>query len=676
MKSIVRNKGLPRFIFLQKLTTLKLIDILSRVLTLFLVLMLFINGCQLISANVFQASGTFPNEPFNGLQITYSVSGARISSPPEDIHDFTTVRRYKGALGDGQLSISGSVKALNGYFADVTMEVWAGDQKQTKTVRIERSSTDFNLSVRIPTTAASGGFSISCVGHYNAGTRGLQVVGYFSMMAPPQDTSKHEEAPLSDAVIFKRILDSYMSKIPKGMVTGGFTNNVLSFLDSRFKEYTCGGYQGKVLAFLDAIKWSKDPKERALLDKFDYGPIQAYYGGHQAVVIYPKGTNWIETGTILDPWPTQSPKTYTIQEWAVRFGMGSYHGIGASSPYEKFPEYPTVGGVYQDPSNRRLAPNERDWYKNQPSSFRDRIDRYATKDPNLWRHLIRNAYNSRNRTGQISIHCPVDVRLRDSSGRVTGFNAKDFRAEIPDVLAARMPDGKGGWITWFEYPENIDCELVIKANDNGKVEAFFGHGAGPVNTTTAFRYNFNAVKGQKFNASANRPGVSLQTETGTISPTRVENLAQLNAGNSSNTPTNPATPPAIDNPPTRNRTESIFDNGNIYGVENGPLSPTRFTLTNESLITEITTYHWNNAQGMRPGTIALVEKGTKRTFGPWQAIGMPGYKNAPNVYWVVKPNITLPAGTYRVVVSSPETWSHNQQSNNSGFVKVVGQIVR
>jgi hypothetical protein len=672
MKNMAKNKHLLKFIFLQKLTSLNLVRVFSGVLAFFLILVLFINGSQSVLASVFQASGTFPDEPFNGLQITYNVSGARISSPPEDTYNFTTVRRYKGALGDGQLSISGSVKALNGYFADVTMEVWAGDQKQRKTVRVERSSTDFSLSVRIPTTAASGGFSISCVGHYNAGTRGLEVVGYLSMMAPTQNTGKHEEAPPSSNVIFKRILDSYASKIPKGIVTGGFSNNVLSFLDNRFKDYTCGGYQAKVLAFLDAIKWSQDPAERAMLDKFDYGPIQAYYGGHQAVVIYPKGTNWIETGTVLDPWPTQSPKTYTIQEWAVRFGQGSYHGIGASSPYEKFPEYPTVGGTYQDPSTRKLSASERDWYKNQPSSFRSRIDRHATKDPNLWRHLIRNAYNSRNRTGQISVHCPVDVRLRDSSGRVTGFNAKDFRAEIPDVVAARMPDDNGGWITWFEYPETIECELIIKANDVGKVEAFLGHGVGPVNTARAFRYNFNVAKGQKFNVNATTPGANLQTETRAIPPTLVEDLSQLNAV-VPNVPKDPV-PPKL-NPP-RSVTKQIFDNGNIYAVENGPSSPTKFTLTNETLITEITTYHWNNARGMQPGTISLVEKGTKRILGTWQAIGIPGYKNVPNAYWVIKPNITLPPGTYRVVVSSTETWSHNAQSDYAGFVKIVGQEVR
>ncbi len=668
MKNIVRNKGLPFWQWLHSLITKQLTRF--SYLMLILVVVLISVGGHSIFASFFQASGTFPSEPFNGLQITYNVSGARITKAPEDTFNFTTVRKIQGALGDGQLSISGTVRGA-GFFTDANIEVWAGEQRQKTSLKVEPNKTaSFNLSVRIPTTAASGGFSIVCVGNYNVGTRGLQVLGYLSTMAPVNtDTTKHDTKSPSDAVIFKTILDKYYKAIPKGMVPGGFTNNVCSFFDKRFKEFACGGYQAKVLAFLDGLKWSKDPNERALLDKFDYGPIQAYYGGHQAVVIYPKGTNWLETGTVLDPWPTQSPTTCTTQEWAVRFGQGTYYGIGGSGVYEHPAEYPTVGGDYVNPANNKLSTEEKIWYQNQPTEVRNRIDRYNNSDPNFWRKLIRYAYNNRNRTEQAAVHCPVDVRLKDSAGRITGFAGNEFRHEIPEVLAARMPDGKGGWITWFEYPENINCSLVIKAIDSGKVEMFFGHGAGPVKSGSTFRYNFVVSKGQKIIGDAITSGAELSADNGAIRPTLIQSLADLNVtvANDSNIPNNPV------NPSTAPQT--LFDNQNIYRVENSPLSSTWFKLEKSTLITEITTYHWNNGRGMKPGTISLVENSSKRVFGPWQTVGIEGMYKVPNATWVARPNVILPSGVYIIIDSSPETWAHNQQSNYSGFTKVTGQVV-
>lgn len=667
MKNIVGNKGLAKPFGV----LFKLLDItLSAKLTYFVLILIptlffFISGSPLIFA---QTSGTFPNEPFNGLQITYNVSGARVTKAPEDTFNFTTVRKIQGALGDGQLTISGTVKGA-GFFTNADIEVWAGDQRQKTSMKVEPNKTaNFNLSVRIPTTATSGGFSIICVGNYNVGTRGLQVLGYLSMMAPVgTDTTTHEVKPLSDNLILKKLLDRYVSTIPKGMAPGGFTNNVCSVFDKRFKEFACGGYQAKVLAFLDKIKWSKDPNERALLDKFDYGPIQAYYGGHQAVVIYPKGTNWLETGTVLDPWPTQSPTSCTIQEWAVRFGQGSYYGISGSGVYEKQPEYPTVGGNYVNPADKKLSIEETNWYKTQPE-LRNRIDHYNSSDPSFWRNLVHYGYNNRNRTGQVVVDCPVDVRLKDSAGRITGFVGNEFRREIPDVLAVRMPDGKGGWLTWFEYPENIDCKLVIKANDSSKVETFVSHGAGPVNTGSTFRYNFMMAKGETVRGDAITPGANLSGDSGVITPTIIKQLADLNTTNTVN-----GADVVTTNSPKLNPVEQLFDNGNVYRVENGPTSPTSFRLQKSTLITEITTYHWNNARGMKPGTISLMETSSKRVFGPWQTVGLDGMNKVPNASWLVKPNVFLPPGVYIVIDSSPETWSHNQQSNYAGFVRVMGQ---
>lgn len=114
----------------------------------------------------------------------------------------------------------------------------------------------------------------------------------------------------------------------------------------------------------------------------------------------------------------------------------------------------------------------------------------------------------------------------------------------------------------------------------------------------------------------------------------------------------------------------LFDNGNIAGVYNKPTKPTIFKLTKTYKITSITNYHWNNAQGMTPGTIGL-KKGTT-TLGTWQATGRPGQGGVPNAYWDVAPNKVLGPGTYSIVDSSRATWSQNNESGNRGMSRVVG----
>ena len=118
----------------------------------------------------------------------------------------------------------------------------------------------------------------------------------------------------------------------------------------------------------------------------------------------------------------------------------------------------------------------------------------------------------------------------------------------------------------------------------------------------------------------------------------------------------------------------IFEVGNIYGVGNGPSSPTTFTLAQAHHITLIRDYHWNSARGAKPGTIALRDA-NGRVWGPWQATGSPGQGGVPNAYWTVYPNVTLPAGTYTVIDSDPASWSHNAESENRGFVYVEGYAI-
>ncbi|MFN3479964.1 MAG: hypothetical protein ACK415_06220 [Thermodesulfovibrionales bacterium] len=115
----------------------------------------------------------------------------------------------------------------------------------------------------------------------------------------------------------------------------------------------------------------------------------------------------------------------------------------------------------------------------------------------------------------------------------------------------------------------------------------------------------------------------------------------------------------------------IFNNGNISSVYNSPKKATVFTINQHHVITLIQNYHWNNARGSMPGSIALRDQ-SGITYGPWQAKGSPGPGGVPNAYWTVYPNITLPAGTYTVIDSEPSTWAQNTGSDGAGHTRIEG----
>lgn len=118
----------------------------------------------------------------------------------------------------------------------------------------------------------------------------------------------------------------------------------------------------------------------------------------------------------------------------------------------------------------------------------------------------------------------------------------------------------------------------------------------------------------------------------------------------------------------------IFDNWNICGVKNGPTKDTTFTIAAPSVVTFIATYHWNYGSGALPGGKGISLKDSSgKVYGPWTpVITSPGSGGKINVNWECHPGITLPAGTYTVIDPDPATWSQNDASGNSGFVRVAG----
>lgn len=130
-------------------------------------------------------SGTFPDTPFNGMQIDYSFSGGAAGAP-EDSPGFTTSRTYTGTLGSGTMTLSGTARMGNGYGADLSVSIWAGSEHKEFNAYIKSGFPSFNeqafsLTIPIPADALDGGFSVDMTGNYNAGSRGLVVSGSFTV---------------------------------------------------------------------------------------------------------------------------------------------------------------------------------------------------------------------------------------------------------------------------------------------------------------------------------------------------------------------------------------------------------------------------------------------------------------------------------------------------------------
>ncbi len=126
--------------------------------------------------------------------------------------------------------------------------------------------------------------------------------------------------------------------------------------------------------------------------------------------------------------------------------------------------------------------------------------------------------------------------------------------------------------------------------------------------------------------------------------------------------------------PAESGKKVLFTNDNIYTVFNNPLNPTVFTFNQPYKITKITNYHWNNAKGAAPGTIALRSQ-SGQVYGPWSASSSSGQGGVPNAYWHVYPDIVVPAGTYTVIDSQPGTWAQNSGSQGAGHVRIEGYEV-
>jgi hypothetical protein len=109
-------------------------------------------------------------------------------------------------------------------------------------------------------------------------------------------------------------------------------------------------------------------------------------------------------------------------------------------------------------------------------------------------------------------------------------------------------------------------------------------------------------------------------------------------------------------------------------VENSPTHSSSFEITQPHYISYIDTYHWNNGQGTSSGGSISLQKEDGEIFGPWTVTAESG-SGVANVWWISHPDEVIPAGTYTIIDSEPDTWSKNSESDDRGFSRVEGHPI-
>jgi hypothetical protein len=96
--------------------------------------------------------------------------------------------------------------------------------------------------------------------------------------------------------------------------------------------------------------------------------------------------------------------------------------------------------------------------------------------------------------------------------------------------------------------------------------------------------------------------------------------------------------------PTMAWADILFDNDNRDGVARGPRRATVIDLKTPALISRIRTCHWNDGRGtVAAGTIAM-RGADGRTFGPWEATGLPRQGEVPMAIGKASPMSASPPG--------------------------------
>lgn len=130
---------------------------------------------------------------------------------------------------------------------------------------------------------------------------------------------------------------------------------------------------------------------------------------------------------------------------------------------------------------------------------------------------------------------------------------------------------------------------------------------------------------------------------------------------------------------SKNAQNPVFEVSNIKTVTQGNAKSPSFTITEPMELFCVYTYHWNYITVANVPEIiySWVEDVHGRAYGKngathWQY----GQGKKEKAGWYTFPLVTIPAGTYTVKCSSPQSWSYNSNSDGYGFCTIYGLQVK
>ncbi|MBI4407943.1 MAG: hypothetical protein HY565_05600 [Candidatus Kerfeldbacteria bacterium] len=258
---------------------------------------------------------------------------------------------------------------------------------------------------------------------------------------------------------FNELIRRYRDTIPRGVYGYGvpgpyehlFSPGQMNNLVYGANATACGGYQDQVLKWLLSIYFSANTTDQALLDGFDFGPIQITKGAHQAVVIYPQGTDWRSTGIVFDPWPEQTPRLYTINEWDGMFLLSPTGSTGnIITPIDSnlgiFPTTPNSDGTWEY----------------------DDVYTAGSRQP-------RNRSNGGRR---LAVRSPVDVVVIGSTQSVGVYSDGSFVNDYGSTIEGYVTEQVDGtYYTDYNLPDDT-YGVAMTATGSGDVHVYAGIGEG------------------------------------------------------------------------------------------------------------------------------------------------------------------------------------------------------
>jgi len=348
---------------------------------------------------------------------------------------------------------------------------------------------------------------------------------------------------LTEQEKYEAIIDRFLESDISLPGNSGMKLNIFSWFDNVFDPYVCGSYQASVLRMLDKLKFSENPCERALLDKWDYGPIEAWWGYHQAVVLYPWATNWMETGTVLDPWIEQKPQIYEIKNWAIYFSGhafapfiesqyteeersgASFRGIGPSGVYSKPGNYPIFGGDYTAAGYEiDLSPEENAFIKTLPEDKKNIFRRMSKKTQKEYLEMKLAGVEKANR---VVADCPLKLYVVNAAGERSGISGDTVYDQLPDVSFMSLPLEDGTIVTDMTYPQGAGYTLVLESSGEGKAEVLIGETLTLEEETGGLQhYSFDVEESVVYQVSTDRLGAPLLWNGGSLEPETMTKLSE------------------------------------------------------------------------------------------------------------------------------------------------------